>query len=133
MNVSKMAMLVNTDKLDQVRAFYIEHLGFRVTFDGAGYLGLTSEGEGAEIGFMVPNPEQHSMPYGGDGVTLCLEVKSPDAEHDRLVSKGIEIGMPLDDYPWGDRAFTIVDPTGVHVYLYCQGKPSDEFASFIKT
>lgn len=132
MNVDRMAMMVNTDKLDQIRAFYTEHLGFRVTFDGAGYLGLTSVGGGAELGFMTPNPEQHSMPYGGDGVTVCLEVESPDAEHDRLRSRNIDFGMPLDDYPWGDRAFTVVDPAGVHVYIYRQGKPSAEFAKYIK-
>ena len=132
MNVNKMALLVNTDKLDQVRAFYTENLGFRVTFDGEGYLGLTATGDKAEIGFMLPNPEHNSMPYGGDGVTLCLEVESPDAEHDRLRSKGIKAGMPLEDYPWGDRAFTVLDPTGVQIYLFKPGKPTPEFAKYIK-
>ena len=97
MNVNSMAMMVNTDKLEQIKAFYTEYLGFRVTFDGAGYLGLASAGDGAVLGFMTPNPEQQCMPYGGDGVTVSLKVENPDAEHDRLRDEARRYATKLDE------------------------------------
>lgn len=38
--------------------------------------------------------------------------------------------MPLDDHPWGDRGFAILDPNGVTLYIYSAREPADEFKQY---
>jgi catechol 2,3-dioxygenase-like lactoylglutathione lyase family enzyme len=126
--IKQMTPLVTTDKLDALRTFYCEHLGFRPTFDSPGFLGLRS-GK-TEVGFMKPCEGQPT--FGGAGVTICLEVENVDAEHDRLKTEGVEVTVPLRDNPWGDRSFTVVDPAGVALHIFRPIEPTEEFKQYIK-
>jgi uncharacterized glyoxalase superfamily protein PhnB len=40
--------------------------------------------------------------------------------------------MPLEDHPWGDRGFAILDPNGVMLYIYSEREPADEFKQYVK-
>lgn len=131
MQFDNLVPLIATPDLSKVKSFYRKHFDFRVTFEHDTYLGLKANGGGdAELGFMAPEPGQPS--YGGTGMTLCMRVEDVDAEHDRLTGAGLQVGMPLSDYPWGDRAFTVSDPVGVSLYIHKPIPPSAEFAKSIK-
>ena len=132
MKINKLCPIVTTDQLADVCQFYTQHLGFKVSFDHpGGYLGLRSQSNpGIEIAFMAPCEQGH--PYGGHGVTLCLEVDDVDAEHQRLSQAGLTILVPLKDNPWGDRSFISVDPVGVSIYVYSPIEPTEEFKKCMK-
>ena len=70
--------------------------------------------------------------FGGKGITLNFRVDDVDAEHERLAEAGIRTAMPLEDHPWGDRGFSVIDPIGNFVYLYSDREPMDEFRQFYK-
>jgi len=38
--------------------------------------------------------------------------------------------MPLEDHPWGDRGFGIVDPNGIILYFYKKIEPAEEFKQY---
>jgi len=40
--------------------------------------------------------------------------------------------MPLEDHPWGDRGFPILDPNGVTLYIYSPRDPADEFKHYVR-
>ncbi len=40
--------------------------------------------------------------------------------------------MPLEDHPWGDRGFSVIDPIGNSVYVYSDREPSDEFKQYYR-
>jgi len=127
MQFDNLVPLVSTAELSKVKAFYQTHFDFRVTFEHDTYLGLKANGGGdAELGFMSPEPGQPT--YGGAGMTLCLRIEDVDAEHHRLKEAGLQMGMPLSNYPWGDRAFTVSDPVGISLYIHKPIPPSGEYA-----
>ena len=132
MKINRLSPIVTTEKLDEVRTFYTQHLGFRVVFDyPSGYLGLRSmQDEAIEISFMTPC--EQGQPYGGHGVTLCMEVDDVDAEHERLSRAGVSIVVPLKDNPWGDRSFISIDPVGVWIYVYSPIEMTEEFKQYFK-
>ncbi len=122
----------NPEQLNTVKAFYLEHFQMQVSFEHPTYLGLRAEGaEGGELGFMTSD-EPKGPSYAGGGMTYCLQVPDVDAEHGRLTAAGLEVGMPLTDQPWGDRAFTVQDPVGITIYLHTPIQPTAEFAECIK-
>jgi catechol 2,3-dioxygenase-like lactoylglutathione lyase family enzyme len=130
MKPNKIVPLITTSNLDGVRAFYVDKLGFTVTFDAPMYLGLRC-GEHVEIAFITPDDEKCAT-FAGGGLTLCLEVENVDAEHDRIRSLGIPVVQEPRDNPWGDRSFVALDPVGIALYVYRTTKPSAEFEKFVK-
>jgi len=129
MQIKKSTTLVTTDKIQDAKQFYTEHLGFRVTFEDPGqHLCLRSTGDdGVEVSFMAPCEE--SPAFAGQGLILSLEVGDPDSEHARLADRGLPIVRPLQDNPWGDRSFIVVDPAGVALYLYKEIPPNEKYAA----
>jgi uncharacterized glyoxalase superfamily protein PhnB len=130
--IRTMLPMVTTDKLDEVRDYYVTYFGFRVTFDYPGhFIALKSAGDdGLEIALMASCDE--AKPYAGHGVSLCFLVDDVDAECERLTQAGLPIVVPLQDNPWGGRSFISVDPAGVSVYVYSPIEPSDEFRQYIR-
>jgi uncharacterized glyoxalase superfamily protein PhnB len=63
---------------------------------------------------------------------LNFKVEDVDAEHARLMKAGLETAMPLEDHPWGDRGFSVIDPIGNSVYIYSDREPSYEFKQYYK-
>jgi predicted enzyme related to lactoylglutathione lyase len=131
MQIDKIVPLVSTDRLEAVKAFYLEHFEFETTFESEGYLGLRAAGEGGpELSFM--RPEEGCASFGGAGLTCCLEVADVDAEHKRLGAAGLQVLRPLQDNPWGDRSFVVADPAGVALYIYKEIQPAEEFVQYFK-
>ena len=133
MNIKKMLPIITTEKLDDVREFYVNNFGFKVTFEDPGnFLGLESE-KNKDIVLAFAAPSDEGPMYAGHGVTLCFEVDDVDAECERLTQAGLPIVVPLKDNPWGDRSFISIDPAGVSVYVYSPIEVSDEFRKYFKS
>jgi uncharacterized glyoxalase superfamily protein PhnB len=116
--------------VDVCRNFYQNYFAAKAVFDCGWYVDLRIDGNGPSMQFMQP---QDNMPiFGGTGIMLNLKVDDVDTEHARLVEAGLQIAMPLEDHPWGDRGFSIIDPIGNSVYIYSDREPSDEFKQYFK-
>jgi catechol 2,3-dioxygenase-like lactoylglutathione lyase family enzyme len=130
MQLKKTIPIVLVDELAVLKDFYTRQLGFVVTFDSPGYLGLRHpENEACEIAFMLSERDQR--PFAG-GLFLGLEVADVDAEHERLQRCGVVIEKGPTDNPWGDRSFTIHDPAGVTLYICTPIAPTAEFQQYYK-
>ena len=111
--------------------FLLAHLGAEVIFDCGWYVNLKFGTEACSLQFMSPQtPEQRLADPRGLTYNFC--VPDVDAEHARLTAAGLEPVMPLEDHPWGDRGFAILDPNGISLYLYSEREPNEEFRQFYR-
>lgn len=74
-------------------------------------------------------PQNGAQPYAG-GATLNLTFADVDAFHAEVSRLGIVPTMPLEDQPWGDRGFAVVDLLGTLVYCLTPIDLTDEFNAF---
>lgn len=119
-----------TPDVKACRDFYIKNFSAMVVFDCGWYINLCFRQDGPAIQFMQP---KEGMPtFQGAGVMLNLKVDDVDSEHTRLTANGLQTAIPLEDHPWGDRGFSILDPIGNSVYIYSDREPSDEFRQYYK-
>ncbi len=119
-----------TERVDACREFYQRHFLAEALFDCGWYLNLRFPHSTLSLQFMHP---QEGMPsFSGEGIMLNFKVDDVDAEHARLTQEGLEISMPLEDHPWGDRGFSIIDPIGISLYLYSEREPHEEFKPYFK-
>lgn len=117
-----------TTEVDACRTFYQKYFAGKPVFDCGWYVTLKINQDGPEVSFIQP---QEGMPvFSGTGVMLNFKVADVDSEHARLEGEGLQIAMPLEDHPWGDRGFSVVDPIGNMVYVYSDREPSDEFKQY---
>jgi len=119
-----------TEKLAETKTFYINTLGFGVTFENEFYLLMHTPNHQAEISFLKPNhPTQKSIfqpPFEGKGVYLTIEVEDVDKIYKEFKNKDVPIEIELRDEPWGDRHFAIVDPNGVGIDIVTYSQPEEE-------
>ena len=119
-----------TNEVDACREFYQHHFSAKAVFDAGWYVNLRIAGDGPSIQFMRP---QDDMPiFSGSGIMLNFNVEDADKEHARLTKAGLQAAMPLEDHPWGDRGFSVIDPIGNSVYIYSDREPADEFKQYFK-
>ena len=119
-----------TPDVQACRDFYRKHFDATTVFDCGWYLNLRFGEDGPTLQFMEPLGE---MPvFGGAGVTLNVKVEDVDAEHQRLVSEGLAVLMPLEDHPWGDRGFSVADPVGNSLYIYSDREPTEEYRQYYR-
>jgi len=119
-----------TDKVAACKDFYQKYLLAEIIFDCGWYLNLRIGTSGPTVQFMEPQGE---MPvFTGTGVVLNFMVADVDAEYERLTAMGLSAVMPLEDHPWGDRGFSVVDPLGTSVYIYSEREPADEYRQYYK-
>lgn len=116
-----------TEKLAESKAFYIDILGFGVTFENEFYLLMHTPNQQAELSFLLPHhPSQQPVfhkPFNGQGMYLTIEVDDVDSIYKNLKKKGVEIKVELRDEPWGDRHFAIEDPNGVGIDIVKYAAP----------
>ncbi len=130
MKTNELSTCFCTHDIKTCREFYQRHFAAKVTFDCGWYVNLSIGGDGPSIQFMQPQGDM--PPFSGTGVVLNFKVDDVDVEHARLMEAGLQIGMPLEEHPWGDRGFSIPDPIGNSVYIYSEREPSDEFKQYYK-
>jgi uncharacterized glyoxalase superfamily protein PhnB len=125
-NPNRLFPLFITDKLESTKRFYVDKLGFEVTFDLPNYLQVRSNkaADAPELCFMLPDafPDGVKRPmFKGDGAIVSIPVDNADAAYDRMKSKGANVTEAPTDKPWGWRSYFVSDPNGVvldffHVY-----------------
>ncbi len=122
---------ITTEKVDELRDFYVDHFGAKVTFDCGWYVNLQFGEEISELQFIA---QQESVPPACNPAGLMYNfcVEDVDAEHNRLKDEGLVAVMPLEDHPWGDRGIAILDPNEVTLHIYSDREPSDEFKQYVR-
>ena len=123
---------ITTEKVEESRDFYVKHFGARVTFDCGWYVNMQIGKESSELQFMAPR-ELGSQACNPAGLMYNFSVDDVDAEHARLTGAGLTSIMPLEDHPWGDRGFAILDPNGVMLYIFSPRQPAEEFKQYVKS
>jgi predicted enzyme related to lactoylglutathione lyase len=117
MSIQSISPIVTTKLLGETRAFYVDLLGFQLSYDHECYLGVRTGAKGShEIGFMSPDADAPDV-FDGKGITFGIRVDDADKEHARLKRAGAAIVREPRDEPWGARAFILRDPNGVTLYL----------------
>lgn len=101
------------DDLGVAKRFYVDGLGFRVSFEASedgrtGILGL----ERGTIRIAIDCP----MPGHGRDACVALHVESADACYDEWRDK-VEVQRPPHDEPWGARTFDLIDPFGNTIFV----------------
>ncbi len=131
MHSNRIVPLLTFPELAELKSFYVDRLGFEVTFDAPMYLGLRSPGDGGvEIGFMTPDSDAEPN-FEGKGLTLCLYVDDVDASHAEMVERDVPILQPPEDKPWGDRCCVARDPAGVMLYVAQPIEAQPEFQQYV--
>ncbi len=106
-----------THRLDDVKRFYTDLLGFR-KFEhdtGMNYL-YVQTGHSSSVGFMPPMQGMGEASPAKEP-TLYFMVKDVDRAYNDLSSKGVQFEGPPADMPWGHRVVTTTDPEGRRVML----------------
>lgn len=130
MNSNPLSACFCTSGVDACREFYQRHFAAEVIFDCGWYVNLRFGKDGPTLQFM--QPRQGMAAFCGKGVVLNWSVDDVDAEHERLIRSGLDVIMPLEDHPWGDRGFSVADPVGNTLYIYSDREPSEEFRQYYK-
>ena len=131
MIANTLSACLTTKRVEESRDFYVKHFGAMVTFDCGWYVNLRFGKETSELQFIAPQ-EQGPLACNPAGLMYHFCVDDVDAEHKRLTSAGLKPVMPLEDHPWGDRGFAILDPNGVMLYIYSDREPAVEFKQYYK-
>ena len=128
MNTIELSTCFCTNNVTACKQFYQRYFSAKITFDCGWYLNMSIGEADATIQFMEPQGGMET--YTGRGITLNFQVNDVDAEYKRLMDAGLQEAMPLEDHPWGDRGFSVIDPIGTSVYIYSDREPSEEFSQF---
>lgn len=108
---------VYTPKVEESKAFYCSHLGFKVKVELEGFVVLQHAKDTAyEILFCAPDspyvdPIFHPT-FSGQGLIFQIEVDDVEAEYKRLKDK-IPIALALINEEVNGKHFTIKDPNGI--------------------
>jgi predicted enzyme related to lactoylglutathione lyase len=132
MSIQSIVPIVTTKLMRETRAFYVDLLGFQLSYEHEHYLGVRTGAAGSpEIGFMLPDKDAPEL-FNGKGITFAFRVEDADKEHARLRRAGATILREPKDEPWGARAFILRDPNGVTLYLSHPIPAALEFQASVK-
>ncbi len=131
MIVNTLSACITTEKVEESRDFYVKHFDAQVTFDCGWYVNLQFGKETSELQFIAP---QDPAPPACNpaGLIYNFAVDDVDSEYQRLTEAGLAPVMPLEDHPWGDRGFSILDPNGISLYIFSEREPAEEFKPYYK-
>lgn len=105
--------ILPADDLAVAKAFYVDKLGFSVTFEVSedGHAGLLGLERGA-IQLTVDSP----MDGHGRNACVSLQVDDADAYYDEWSKKVSVLRAPKDE-EWGARTFDLPDPSGNTIFV----------------
>ncbi len=105
--------ILPTEDLAAAKAFYVDGLGFRVTFEAS------SDGRSGLIGVQRGTIQiTLDSPMDGHGRNACvaLQVDDADAYYHEWSAKVDVLREPKDE-PWGARTFDLLDPSGNTLFV----------------
>ena len=105
--------ILPAEDLVAAKAFYVDGLGFRVTFEasGDGRSGLLSLERGS-IELTLDSP----MEGHGRNACVSLHVDDADAYYREWSAKVAVLRAPRDE-EWGARTFDLLDPSGNTIFV----------------
>jgi catechol 2,3-dioxygenase-like lactoylglutathione lyase family enzyme len=113
-HMEKAVPVLPVDDLNRARDFYIDRLGFRVSWEWSdngteGLMGV--ERGGIELTL--------DCPMSGHGRDACvsLRVASADRYYNEWKSRGVVIDRPPKNEEWGSRTFGVQDPFGNTIFV----------------
>lgn len=107
---------IDRDQLQQVKQWYLQHIGLTVVWESSGYVLLGGEA-GARMGFHVGEPTKDPQK-----VQLHFQVDDVDEIYGTLASQGLTFEDTPHDTEWGHRRAALRDPAGHTVELYTETK-----------
>lgn len=105
--------ILPTQDLEAAKAFYVDRLGFRVTFE------VTEDGHSGLLGIARGTIEMTlDSPMNGHGRNACvaLQVEDADRYYQEWNSK-VDLLRPPKDEEWGARTFDLLDPSGNTLFI----------------
>src|SRR5262245_62465624 len=105
--------ILPADDLKVAKAFYVDGLGFRVTFEATedGHSGLIGVARGT-IEITLDSP----MPGHGREACVSLHVDDADAYYQEWNPK-VTVLRPPRNEEWGARTFDLLDPCGNTIFV----------------
>jgi catechol 2,3-dioxygenase-like lactoylglutathione lyase family enzyme len=105
--------ILPADDLATAKAFYVDRLGFKVTFEASenGRTGLLGLARGT-IELTLDSP----MPGHGREACVSLHVDDADAYY-REWSAAVPVLRAPHDEEWGARTFDLIDPSGNTIFV----------------
>ena len=131
MKVTNLSACIITDRIDESREFYIKNLNAKIIFDCGWYLNMEFGKDTSTLQFMLPQ-EPNQSTNDGKGLIYNFEVDDVDVEYEKLIKLGNKVIMPLENHPWGDKGFSILDPNVISIYIYSLREPAEEFKHYFK-
>ena len=122
---------ISTEKVKESRDFYVKYFDAKVIFDNGWYVDLQIGDKTSRLQFMSPQ-ETRTPACDTNGLVYNIEVADVDSEHERLIRKGLLPITLLEDHPWGDRGFVVLDPNGISIYIYSIREPKEAYKAFFK-
>jgi catechol 2,3-dioxygenase-like lactoylglutathione lyase family enzyme len=114
--------IIVTDAWPECRDFWVRHLGFTVGFENEWFVFLAAPDGSASIAFMAPG--HPSSPPGPEpyaaGISMELEVADATAALAEVRATGKEPDYPLTDEDFGQRRFSLRDPSGLWINIVQQ-------------
>ena len=108
MRIRRVVPDIQTDRMEESRAFYAGVIGMRETMDLGWIVGFTSESNAtAQLQLLTSDASAPLPPQ------VTIETDDVDGAWQRATKGGCEIAYPLTTEPWGVRRFFVRDPNGV--------------------
>ncbi len=123
--------LITVSNMAASRDFYVKHFGLGVIFE-ADWVAMLGDAETGKIaiGFMTPdhptNPPGPEV-FGGKGMIVTIQVRNAAKACAALKEQGVKIFYDLTEELWGQRRFTLTDPSGVIVDVVEQTRPAEGY------
>ncbi len=111
--MERVVPILPTDDLAVAKAFYVDGLGFRVTWEASenghtGLLGLERNGMRVTL----------DCPMDGHGRNACVSLYVDDADaYYREWSVKVKVLRAPRDEDWGARTFDLLDPSGNTIFV----------------
>jgi len=105
--------ILPADDLAAAKAFYVDGLGFRVTFE------VSEDGRTGLLGLARGTIELTlDCPMDGHGREACVSfyVEDADAYYNEWSAK-VAVLRPPHDEDWGARTFDLLDPSGNTIFV----------------
>ena len=102
------------DDLEVAKGFYVDKLGFVVTFE------VTDDGKTGMVGVergTIALAIDCPMPGHGRDACVALHVVSADNYYEEWKGKGVEVKRPPMNEEWGARTFSLHDPFGNTIFV----------------
>lgn len=123
--------LITVRNMRTSRDFFVKHFGFDVIFEANWVVMLgNSESGDVTLGLMATNhPTNPPGPevFDGLGMIVTIQVRNAAKAAAELKEKGVEIFYDVHVEAWGQRRFTLRDPSGVIVDVVEQTRPEEGY------